>query len=518
MITANEEHLLPIPPGLLDKTDMRVQEMIHGHRFIPEQEPFMIVLETLSICTGIPIGTFTATENLHESIEYELKHRKKMRHLVFQDNALERIAADERIADEEKWRSWKSHAEKAYGHVGAFDYLDVVFGSQIEKLLQAVRVLRSMEVDPDNSRRWTSRFLAVTGPDLICNDLKEDASGSWSPDRRFFGRGGELVYLMLNRSKHAPEVRAKVDARLLNPDDPVNRVAKALCDPSETFSSRTKLGYLPYLMQPSYDRMAQDWLGVLGTERLPNGHLFEPLFRITALNLLVYLSEREASETGDPAREPIVLDMTDGRDKQLLQCCRAHLNRHRAAANRAVQSYVDRCLSENVHWIHGVKKGDSGSIRKAFEECFDYIINYPTIGDPSKVKREFVDNAISRDKNNAFTYILPLTKNSGLVAARRRVGTWFAASDAMIFAMVLSNVAGTVELRDFVSRLHDRYGIVIGPEEARKEFERPPVGVASFERNLAALEHRMTRMSLTQRLSDDCAFVTNPYRQAPHAS
>ena len=56
-----------------------------------------------------------------------------------------------------------------------------------------------------HNRRWTSRFLAVTGPDMICSDMREAANQGWSPDRRFFGRGGELVYLMLNRSRHAPE-------------------------------------------------------------------------------------------------------------------------------------------------------------------------------------------------------------------------------------------------------------------------------------------------------------------------
>ena len=77
----------------------------------------------------------------------------------------------------------------------------------------------------------------------------------------------------------------------------------------------------------------------------------------------------------------------------------------------------------------------------------------------------------------------------------------------------MANVDRTVELRDFVARLHERYGIVIGPDEARRAFDRLPVGAQSFEANLMALEARMTRLALTRRLSDDCAFVMNPYRQ-----
>ena len=51
----------------------------------------------------------------------------------------------------------------------------------------------------------------------------------------------------------------------------------------------------------------------------------------------------------------------------------------------------------------------------------------------------------------------------------------------------------------------------------RTKRERPstvsPVGAQSFQANLMALEARMTRLALTRRLSDDCAFVINPYKQ-----
>ena len=134
-------------------------------------------------------------------------------------------------------------------------------------------------------------------------------------------------------------------------------------------------------------------------------------------------------------------------------------------------------------------------------------------GAPDKQRDSFIEHALARDKNNIHKYLLPLAKDIGLATARQRIGTWFAIDDPLLFALVMANVDRTVELRDFVARLHERYGIVIGPDEARTAFDRLPVGAQSFEGNLMALEARMTRLALTRRLSDDCAFVMNPYRQ-----
>jgi len=495
---------------------MRVQEVIHGHRFIPEQEPYMLVLEALAVCAAKPLGSVTPGENAHEAFHYDLPHRRKMRFLLFQDRHLESVAKDDTIPDATKWEVWKERTNDQFdpdrrGH-DHFLYLDETFECRIESLLQAVRLLRSMELDVMHNRRWTSRFLAVRGPHTICTDMKESPNGAWSPDRRFFGRGGELVYLMLNRSSLAGEVGALVQHRLLNAEDPMNGIAKALCDPKDDKKSSPHIGYLPLRQHPAYDRLAEDWKGILSLNRLPNGHLFAPLFRMTGLNLVVYLAERARDEIGAPHVEPIIADLTDGADKQLRQSSKEHLNRHRQSANRAVQAFVERHVGNDEGWATAVAQGDRSAATKALNRLFGYANKDKKPSTPETQLEAFVAQARTRDKNNAYKYLLPLVKDIGLATTRQRIGSWFCLDDAMICALVMSNVSRTLPLRDFVARLYERYGLVIGPEEARKAFDRPPVGVQSFEANLAALETRMTRLALTRRLSDDCAFITNPYR------
>ena len=68
---------LPAPGSVLDGADMRVQEIIHGHRIIPEQEPFMVVLEALAVCASKPLGSVVPRDGAHEAFEYNLPHRQE---------------------------------------------------------------------------------------------------------------------------------------------------------------------------------------------------------------------------------------------------------------------------------------------------------------------------------------------------------------------------------------------------------------------------------------------------------
>ena len=524
------------PPGdILGSSDMRVQEMMYGHRFTTDQEPYMILLETLTICAEKPLGTVESDRTSHEALKYGPKQRQKMRYLVFSDRHLERIAKDDRIPDNKKWEAWKKKTNERfdssrsgddqYAQFDHFKYLDEPFNRDIHALLQAIRILRSQEIDVANQRRWTSRFLAVKGPDMVCDDLRESV---WSRDRRFFARGGELVYLMLNRSTRRDEAMKLIKDKLLNPESPMNRIARAVSDPeSDPSSGDAGIGYLPLGHHDIYDQMAEDWINILSIDKLPHSHLFEPLFRLTGLNLMVYFAQRSQEILDAKRPEPIVADAQNGADIQLRESAKDHLIRHRTVANRAVEEFIRQTAEQNG-WSAALNQKSAADARGIIDRVFlkkkgkddkkkDDRAGVDEEGrqdDPEEQLRKLIKRAQKRDKNNISTFLLPLTKGIGLVTARPGPGTWFALDDAMITALVLANVSNTntVELREFARRLYDRYGLVIGLDEAREEFGTPPVGMERFRSNLAALENRMTRLALTRRLSDDCAFVVNPYR------
>ena len=507
---------LPMPHSWEDGVaDLCIQERIHGHRFTQDQEPYMIVLETLAVCAKIPLGTKIADENTHEEFSYDLPHRKHMRFLLFQDTQMDAIANDANLSDDQKWQKWKAHLMEDYptneDKEAEFKYLDDNFECSFSSAYQAISLLKSMTLDVTNKRRWTSQFLSVMGPDMICTDMRMSKSKLWSSDRRFFARGGELVYLMLNRSSVVSDLKDLIGKKFLDENNEFNKIAKALCG-EETKPTNAQIGYLPYNKHDAYNRLGEDWKSVLSLNGLPVGHHFEPIFRITALNLLTYFGEQAHNEIDAPKKEPIIADFMDGSDTQFARYSNGNLSWHRELANRAVKSYIDNQLASSLDWKHATKMGKIEEAELAINELFK-VKNNAIIGDSII---DLIDKAVEigqdRKKNNAHDFILPLIKNSGLADYRPGIGTWFNITDDMIIALILSNVTKDTELHILLQKLYKRYGLVIGPNEAEDAFGRPRVNNLKFKSNLTSFENRLSLLSLAKRHSDDCAIAINPYK------
>ena len=518
--------------GIFSSVQMRVQEYMYGHRILNEQVPYMIVLEALTVYASKKRGSTIVSSGYHEKFIYEVPYREKLRFLLFQDRNLEQIISDTKIPPSNKFKRWKESVNKQYQpsteNNKAFDYLEEIFDS-LHNLHQAVKLLKSLELDIINSRRWTSRFLSMSGPDMILPDFNIKGN-NWSYDRRFFARGGELIYLMLNRSSHAKQVKKLIEDTFLNKDDQINKIARKLSgqqedkkndltsdnksEPSDSQEnnkiniSQATIGYLPYHYHESYDLIASDWCKILESQ-LPKQLKFEPLFRITGINLLGYLIARTKAIRG--AEEPtyIIADLTDGENRKIREAAKTNFNQHRFEAQNAVKCYIETILSENDRWKSALESNNIGEAKKAIKDCFYTKELEEKAESVEKLKDDFVNLANKRSRNNINDFLLPLSRNSGLVTTRQGIGPWFAIDDKLLVALVLASVDEAVELQDFLACLHKKYGLIIGPVEARKAFGE--IRTEAYNTNLVALEKRLTQLSLTKRLSDDCAFVMNPY-------
>jgi hypothetical protein len=104
----------------------------------------------------------------------------------------------------------------------------------------------------------------------------------------------------------------------------------------------------------------------------------------------------------------------------------------------------------------------------------------------------------------------------GMAVARRGNGRWYAASDGMLEALVLANVTAPMEFEAFLDKLWARYGFVIGTDAARREFAEG--NYEHFRSNQRMFEDRLRILGLSKRLSDDCAFVINPFHRQPEGT
>ena len=507
-----------LAPGKLKHNFLWVQEAIYGHRVSGNQAACYLLLETLALCRHHPLGSIPFDGSKHEIFSWKPPLQRKLRYLLFQDRDLEKIARSEAIPAAERWGRWIELANAAFeGEENAFGYLADTFRRDFDDLLQAVRIARSLEVDVAASRAHFARFLAVTGPDMTLHDFAGSRGENYASKHNFFARGGELAYLMLNRAPNAEAIGDLVARRFLDPSDGMNRIVRRLSDPAEDREDgsdhrtvNAEIGYLPLPRHAAYDRMGEDWEALLSCSALPKEHLFDPLMRITGLNLLRYFAER-AAQTRDVPVEPFLLDVTDGARKQLRTRCREALSRHREAADDTVREWMATQLDESADWCAAAQGGNAEGAAKALETLFRYTEKYDRYPPPEAQRKAAIEDAVKRSHNNISAYTLRMGRDIGMITARQSAGTWFAADDAMLRALVFSTVCGSEELSEFVARLHERYGIVIGPVEARQQYETLPLDGAHLEANLATLEARLGALGLTRRLSDDCAFVINPF-------
>ena len=68
-----------------------------------------------------------------------------------------------------------------------------------------------------------------------------------------------------------------------------------------------------------------------------------------------------------------------------------------------------------------------------------------------------------------------------------------------------------MELHQFLSLLWQRYALIFGDREAESVLQKDEFEKKAFQANARRLEHRLASLGLLKRLSDGCAYVTNPY-------
>lgn len=68
-----------------------------------------------------------------------------------------------------------------------------------------------------------------------------------------------------------------------------------------------------------------------------------------------------------------------------------------------------------------------------------------------------------------------------------------------------------MEFQEFLAKLHQTYGFVIGDRQATELINSGDADRKDFETNAKRLERRLASIGLLKRLSDACAYVQNPF-------
>ena len=529
---------LDVPEGLLharieDWTDYGMWGLL----LYEEQPPWFTLVECMHILfyrqragqenLFEPVTNDMHGHPRHENVRYQVPLNLGLRYLLFRDLETDRIATQGSPHAKAQWDSFFRKTKSGASELGvSFAHLPKIF-DDVKSLNDSLELLRRTEIGVFSRKRWTSRHILPLGPDLLFADVRE---GSWGADRRFVRRSGELLYLMLGRSRVdlRNAVQRLLRERLLTQQSPWNELAKLIrggsstSEPADQRNVGLGTGYLPIPKLPVYDRLAEDWKALLSLSGKPIEDLLDPLMRLSALHQIIYILDRaHTTKTGDPPDSfpPFVFELAGSARKNPVQRISVRqYSSHLRLPRQAIDSFID-AFAQSSHW-QGVLGTSTEHVHAAniLKEMFkwkkddnDSVRGNDT---PNAILENFRLSAVKGSKRSIWATFAAQTKGVGMVLAKRRAGTWYAPNDAFVEALVLGNVRGPTELGVFLNTLYKRYRIVIGQEQGQRAFGSDrAISLEQLKINEQRLEQRLRVLGFVDRKSDGCAFVVNPYYQ-----
>ncbi len=510
---------LEIPNDEQMKSSMWVDEAIWGHRLHDEQIPWYVFLEFLNIYFFR--HRTDADSAFHEenpnAWKYQSAKRLELRHILFNNPFLNAVRMSEKNSNDQ-WQDWQTQIGKT-ARIGEetidFSYLQDHFQS-FEDFCEVVGVLTSSAIGMNRDTRWSSKFVFPYGEDCLFEDFT--IKGQPDRGRRFFGRTGELLYMMLCRSKHRDEIQetmSKIFVEVNAMDSRWNLLVKSLQPNREwkdDLSSPLSVGYLPYAEHPCYDLLAEDWLAILrlrlsGFEKIP--HLIN-LIGFHLLRYQLYVSRQILDRETDFSGIHFVCEIVASKKTSVREKSWESYQANNCLSEQAIDAYIVSLLDEKV-WDK-LRNEDQRTAIETAKSILQQKFFWDSHGDDTitvdELRNNFVAQAQNRHGHHFANIHRVYGREIGLISRRGTNKHRYAPTDSLLKTFLIANVHRRMELKQFLESLYNRYGLVFGPTEAKRGV-KVDYDQNDFESNVHRLEQRLCSLGLLCRLSDGCAYVLN---------
>jgi hypothetical protein len=546
-----------------DNEQHAIAARIWGHRLRAGQHWMEYMLEFLSVLSGFEYNLGQGIAGHEDEPEYKTEYRVPkrlgLRRFVFYDNREKTPdPRDQRAADEVR-RQLRSRLPSD--------------GRSAEELLGQLRsLLRSFSAIEDE-RSWYAKSLFPVHEEFLLWEALRKGSTKWKYagdanqleiaqldqgvqffNRNFFARGGELYYLMISAGTEGnPERRTRIVhklqvllkerhqtlgefARIIN-----GAWAELVADNDDQMI-KGKIGWIPDPSCPLYRQFAED-LDVFLDNNLDSLECLELLAHLISFHIVCYIyhrahpaSDSEGHASGsclEACRPQLLVDLLGDEDGGVIrERAAAQLRRHdnwqieraRDMVTEKVREWAAQEPDDQrlLEFLNQEAQSYFGRARTRAKEAYDIRLRelnarYNT-GETyrEEITRTFSENvfsAISADFHANFLAVHgKLGRAIGLIAPRKGPRPRFVLGDTLLKTLVTANLrAGeTLSFGTLLERLFTRYGIIVGPGEARDAglVERLRINEEYYAHNRDALLARMKRAGLVTQYSDATALVS----------
>jgi hypothetical protein len=511
--------ILARPPEFEDRNGPAfwIDEAIWGHRLHDEQSPWLTFLEFLTVLLAESREGRALVEERMNSLSYKPQLQLHLRNLVFNNPHVMTVRAETR-SDDAAWTLWLQKMAETAGGIDRpdFTYLRDRFES-FDDFAAVLNFLQGSAIEGNSNKRWSSKFVFPFGPNALYEDVNVKPGGGVSNDRRFFARAGELLYLMLCRSRHANALRGQLVTRFLENPAPYDSMAQALQGDAQLAKSERGGAYLPCSTHPIFDRLGEDWLAILN---LPiSAHDAIPhLVTMAGLNMILYQLDR-ARELLDRSPITLVCEIVSPKKSVVRDLSADSYQHNNMLPQQAIERFVRR-VTETDDWQTALASDDPTlNAIDILQREFGWPDgdDEELVNEPQAFVEGLIGRATVRHKQHVGKIHMTWSRAIGLSSRRSSRRVRYAPTDRLLKTLVVACVDDRLEFKDFLVRLHDRYGFIIGDAQARAFIEAGTADQEDFSDNAHRLEERLASLGLLKRLSDSCAYVENPFQRVKAA-
>lgn len=481
-----------------------IVENIWGHRFRMDQTPAILFFELLCVIESQfqakRAGLISSVFSPENHVLY-FKHRQvfKLRRLIYQNEVLETVARLS-VPDEQKWAQQFAYLQgKEEADLYRFNERDIAHirsgFESFESFYNAITILRSLTFDPLSKKRWTSKFIFPISLEYVWCDFNNKES---TDDRRFFARGGEVIYLMLCRSEL--ETRRQLELHfglwLEKQNSSFAKIARLLMRDEERIQleekDRKDLGFLPYHNLPIFNDLGNDLSRVMSLEleRLDKIKVMIDLVGYHMGNYILSIGETYHNCTSpSELKKPhylveIVSKVASSIRKTSIQTISAQRNK------------LKRCLSTRADDIiqlypTEIESEDENERRKKTEIQL-------------KNAELYFAKSVSGYPNKCFQAI-------GFVSKKNTRSHRYVLTEDFLHSLVVTILGDEkrMELNHFITQLRLKFSIYVDTSPDA-EYELIQEDLNRNAKNLSGL---LYEMGMLRHLSDACSYVINPYRE-----
>jgi hypothetical protein len=447
-------------------------------------------------------------------------HHLHLRNILFNNPRL-LVYLKEVPDDETRWKRWlddMAHSADGLGEQPDFSYIRSRF-ARFEDFVAIVQLLRLSAIEGESNKRWTSKFVFPYGPAALYEDVRVTPN-SITNDRRFFGRVGELVYLMLCRSGRGSELLEQLRPLFLTAETRWNRIIQTLIPPHHDPHTRARANaYLPYAAFPAFQQFADDWLALLRC-RIPGYDVTSYLVDVLGLHIVLYKLRCAKAWVAPEKPLRLVLEIVAPRRTTVRDLAAQTYLDNNQLSPEAIKAYIRQTVEASPEWQAALVSADP------FGNAFSVLrskVTWPPDPDPNTYRGVRTPEGLLRSPDGLYTAAAQrhashianvharYMREVGLASRRSTNRLRYAPNDHILKSLVLAVVPRRMEFQQFLHVLHERYSFVIGHRQAVTYIEEGQSDQKAFEDNARRLEMRLASLGLLKRLSDACAYVENPY-------